>query len=151
MCKTCGLRPSTRALRCSTPKRCCSSTTATARSANSTSRWMSACVPTTTSAAPLATSARPLAADRARHEGDSDAELRADVLDGEEVLLGERLRRRHERALPPRLDRAQKRVERDDGLPGADVALQQALHRHRAREVGVELADRGLLVFRQPE
>ena len=40
----------------------------------------------------------------------------------------------------PCLDRAQERVERDDGLARADVALEQPLHRHRAREVGVDLA-----------
>ena len=72
-------------------------------------------------------------------------------LDREEVLLGERLGRRHQRALAARLDRAQERVERDDRLAGADVALEQALHRRRAREVGVDLGDRLLLVLGQLE
>src|SRR2546430_2795786 len=50
--------------------------------------------------------------------------------------------RRHQRSAEAGLDRTQERVESDDGLPGPDVALQQALHGHAAREVGVELADR---------
>ncbi len=46
-------------------------------------------------------------------------------------------------------DRAQERVERDDGLARTDVSLQQALHRHGAREIGVEFGDRPLLMLRQ--
>ena len=88
---------------------------------------------------------------RTRQQLAGDAELEAEVGDGEEVLLGERLRRRHQRALAAVLDRAQERVERDDRLARADVALQQALHRHRPREVGVHLADRLLLVGGQRE
>ncbi len=89
--------------------------------------------------------------DRAGDERAADAELHADPLDREEVLLGERLGRRHQRALAARLDRAQERVERDDRLARADVALEQALHRRRAREVGVDLCDRLLLVLGQLE
>ena len=81
---------------------------------------------------------------RAGHERAGDAELRADALDREEVLLGERLGRCHQRALTAGLDRAQERVERDDGLAGADVALEQPLHRGRAGEIGIELGDRRL-------
>ena len=146
MCRTCGARPSTSAERCSTPKRCCSSTTATARSRNSTPFWISACVPTTTSRL-----AADLRLDRAGEERAADAELHADPLDREEVLLGERLGRRHQRALPPGLDRAQERVERDDRLARADVALEQPLHRRRPGEVGVDLGDRLLLVLGQLE
>ena len=62
------------------------------------------------------------------------------------MLLGERLGGRHQRSLAPRLDRAQQRVERDHRLPRADVALQQAPHRLRPGEVGVDLRDRLLLV-----
>ena len=80
-----------------------------------------------------------------------DAELAAELLDREEVLLGERLRRRHQRALVAALDRAQERVERDDRLPRPDVALEQPLHRHRAREVAVDLGDRLLLVLGELE
>ena len=77
---------------------------------------------------------------RARQQHDADAELGAETLDREEVLLGERLRRRHQRALAAVLDRAQEGVERDDRLARADVALEQALHRHGAREIGIDLA-----------
>ena len=73
--------------------------------------------------------------DRAGHERAADAELGADALDRQEVLLGERLGRRHQRALAPDLDRPQERVERDDRLAGAHVALEQPLHRRRPREV----------------
>jgi hypothetical protein len=88
---------------------------------------------------------------RVRDEAARHAELAAEPLDREEVLLGERLGRRHQRALTAVLDRSQQRVERDDGLPRADVALQQALHRHRPREIRIELRDRALLVDGQPE
>ena len=74
---------------------------------------------------------------------------REEILDGEQVLLGERLRRRHQRALVARLDRAEERVQRDDGLAGADVALEQALHRPLGRKVGIDLRDRAFLVLGQ--
>ena len=91
MCRTCGARPSVSALRCSTPKRCCSSITATASRGSSTPSWISACVPTTMSASRLAL-------DRAGEQRDANAERRAQRLEREEVLLGERLGRRHQRA-----------------------------------------------------
>ncbi len=68
---------------------------------------------------------------RARQQADPDAERRAELVDGEEVLLGERLRRCHQRALASELDRAQQRVEGDDRLARADLPLQQPLHRRR--------------------
>ena len=67
------------------------------------------------------------------------------------MLLGERLGGRHQRALAACLDRAQQRVERDDGLARADVALQQPLHRHGLCEVEVDLGDRALLVLGERE
>ena len=85
-------------------------------------------------------------ADRAREQRDAHAERLAELVDREEVLLGEGFRGRHQRPLASRLDRAQQRVERDDRLPGADVALEEALHRGRPAEVAVDLADRPLLV-----
>ena len=51
------------------------------------------------------------------------------------MLLGERLGRRHQRALEAVLDRAQHRVQRDDGLARADLAHQQPLHRRARGEV----------------
>ena len=80
-----------------------------------------------------------------RQEGDADAELGAEPLDREEVLLGERLGRRHQRALTAAFDGAEQRVERDRRLARADVPLEQPLHRRRPREVGVDLGDRLLL------
>ncbi len=95
--------------------------------------------------------ARHLRPAAAGQQDDPDAELGADPFDRQEVLLGERLGRRHQRRLSSGLDRAQKRVERDGGLARADVALQQPLHRLLACEVGVDLGERQLLVLGQGE
>ena len=64
-----------------------------------------------------------LAFDRTREERSPHAQLGADRLQGEEVLLGERLRWRHERSLVPALDRAEDRVESHDRLARAHVSL----------------------------
>ena len=80
-----------------------------------------------------------------REQRDADAELRAELLDREEVLLGERLGRGHQRALPARLHGPEQRVQRDGRLARADVALEEPLHGRRAAEVGVDLGDRVLL------
>ncbi len=64
---------------------------------------------------------------------------------GEEVLLGEHLGRDHEGALVAALHAVKKRRERDHGLAGADVALQEPVHRVRSGEVGRHLPDRPLL------
>ena len=95
---------------------------------------------------------RPVALARStREQAAADADLRAQVGDRRVVLLGERLGRRHHRALAAVLDGPQERVQRDDGLAGADVSLQQPLHRNGAGEVVVDLADRLLLIRRQRE
>ena len=83
---------------------------------------------------------------RAREQRDAHPERAAQLVDGQEVLLGEGLGGRHERRLPAGLDGAEERVERDDGLPGADVSLEQAVHRSSPREIGVDLRDRPLLI-----
>ena len=57
------------------------------------------------------------------------------------MLLGEDLGRRHQRTLVAALDRGQQGGDGDDRLAGADVALQQAVHGVRRREVGIDLAD----------
>ena len=64
---------------------------------------------------------------RAREQRAGDPELAADRLDRQEVLLGKRLGRGHQRALSPVLDCAKQRVERDHGLSGANVALQEPM------------------------
>ena len=73
--------------------------------AEHTSFWISACVPTTRSASPEAMSCRTFAccagAEGAREQLDPDAETGAELVDRQEVLLRERLRRRHQRRLPP--------------------------------------------------
>ena len=88
---------------------------------------------------------------RAGQQPDADADLPAELLDREEVLLGERLGRRHQRAAVAAFYGAQQRVERDDRLPRADVSLQEPLHGRGAAEVGVDLGDGALLVGRELE
>ena len=88
---------------------------------------------------------------RAGEEYGPDAERRDEAVDGDKVLLSEGFRRNHERALMAVLDRAKQRVERDDGLPRADVALEEPLHRRRPGEVAVELCDRRALLRRELE
>ena len=58
------------------------------------------------------------------------------------VLLGEDLGRRHERDLEAVLHRDDRGQQRDDRLAGADVALQQPLHRPRLLHVGDDLGER---------
>ena len=111
---------------------------------------MSACVPTTTCASPLASAVRARLPPTALvSEHGPHAELLADPLQRQVVLLGERLGGRHQRALAARFDCAEDRVERDRRLAGADVALQEALHRERPREIAVDLGDGALLVRRE--
>ena len=61
------------------------------------------------------------------------------------VLLGEHLGRRHQRALVTALHRGEQRRDGHDRLAGADVALQQPVHRVRSGEIGLDLADRPAL------
>ena len=74
-----------------------------------------------------------LALPAAGEPGDGDAERREPADQLLQVLLGEDLGRRHQRALPAGVDRARRGERGDDRLAGADVALQQAVHRHGAR------------------
>ena len=67
------------------------------------------------------------------------------------VLLGEDLGRRHERDLEAVLHRHHRRQQRDDRLAGADVALQQPLHRPRLLHVGDDLGERLALPVGQLE
>ena len=63
----------------------------------------------------------------------------------QEVLLGQDLGRRHERHLQAVLHRDQRGQQRDDGLAGADVPLQQPVHRLRPLQVVDDLLQRLLL------
>ena len=57
------------------------------------------------------------------------------------MLLGEHLRRSHQHRLTARADRLQHRRQRDHGFSGADLALQQALHRIVASHIGADVVD----------
>ncbi len=124
------------AARWRTPKRCCSSTTATASARKLTSGSINACVPTSSDSSPLCELAQDVVAPARRgRAGQQRAgyRLAADQpLHSGEMLLGERLRRRHQRGLPPVLDRAQHRVQRHHRLSAAHLPHQQPLHRPRA-------------------
>ena len=110
-----------------------------------TSSWNSACVPTAICVSPPATasSASRLLL-RLRRPPASHATLTPSGASHARelaiVLLGEDLGGRHDRDLAAVLDRLQRGERRDDGLAAADVALQQALHRMRLREVALDLA-----------
>ena len=58
------------------------------------------------------------------------------------MLLGEDLGRRHERDLEAVLHRDERRNQGDDRLAGADVSLQQAVHRRRALQVLDDVLER---------
>ena len=51
------------------------------------------------------------------------------------VLRGQDLRRREQRGLAPGVDGGEHGAQRDDGLAGADLALQQSVHRGVARHL----------------
>ena len=55
------------------------------------------------------------------------------------MLLGEHLGRREQRRLAARVDDAQHRAQRDERLAGADLALEQPVHRVRLGEVELDL------------
>ena len=78
-------------------------------------------------ASPDATSWRTAACSRARSELVSrETRTPSAAHDSSSVmkLLGERLGGSHQRSLPPGFDCAQKRIQRDDGLAGSDLALE---------------------------
>ena len=64
---------------------------------------------------------------------------------GEIVLRGEDFGGRHQRGLIAVFDGHQHGLQRDDGLAGAYVALQQAAHGARLAHVGDDLAEGSLL------
>ena len=68
-----------------------------------------------------------------------------------EVLLGERLRGRHQRRLVSVADRLQHRVQRHHCLAAAHLAHQQPLHRRGAREILGDRLDGPALVAGQLE
>ncbi len=137
MWRTWGAIPSTpfasRARRCSTPKRCCSSTTQRPRRAKRTVGSISAWVPKISPSSPLASWFRACAAGRRRRrpgeQRERDRLFGEQPAEGDRVLLGERLGRRHQHRLVAGFQRPQHRVDGDHGLARADLAHQQPLHR----------------------
>ena len=115
----------------------------------------SACVPTTRCSEPPASSAcssrRFFAGVAAGQQRQAEARGLQQPADVEEMLLRQDLGRRHEGHLEAVLHRDERRQQRDDRLAGADVALQQPVHRLRPLHVVDDLADRLLLVARQLE
>ena len=71
--------------------------------------------------------------------------------DVQKVLLRQQLGRRHHRGLQAVLHRDERGQQRHDGLAGADVPLQQAVHRPRPLQGLHDLLERLALVAGQPE
>ena len=76
-----------------------------------------------------------------RHQRDGQARGLGERPDGGEMLARENLRRRHQGGLSSGLDHMGHRQQGDDGLAGADVALQQPQHALVAFEIGGNLRD----------
>ena len=76
--------------------------------------------------------------DRAGQERDGDG---AEAGEGTVVLLRQHLGRRHDRGLGAGLDGAEHGQDRDQGLAGANVALQQAEHAAGGGEIGVDFGE----------
>jgi hypothetical protein len=64
--------------------------------------------------------------ERARQKADPYAERRAELVDGEKVLLRESLGGRHEGTLASELDGTEKRIQSDHCLPRADLSCRSA-------------------------
>ena len=164
MTRTCGGVPalSVSAARCSTPNRCCSSTTTRPRSKNWTCSSSNACVPITMPDSPVASRdsgsvrwalviepVRQLDARAAHHP--AVGQLAQHGGDGAVVLLGEHLGRREEGGLAAGVDHPQHRPERHEGLAGADLALEQTVHRVRLGQVVLDLGPDVALALGQLE
>ncbi len=68
-----------------------------------------------------------------------------------QMLAREDLGRRHQGGLAAGLDDRSRREKRDDGLAGADVALEQAEHALGLAEIGIDVGDRRALAPGQRE
>ena len=88
---------------------------------------------------------------RAGHERDGDPERVEPVAKIAPVLLGEQLRRGHERHLQPAAGRARRGRCRDHGLATAHIALQQAHHRPSHTQVRIDFRERACLSTGQAE
>ena len=137
---------------CSTPKRCSSSMTTSPRSLNRTSldrmRW----VPMTRSTEPVGEAVEHglglAVALEAREGPHDDREPGVPLGEGVDVLLDEQRRRAQHGHLLAVLHRLERRAHRDLGLAVADVAADEAVHRHGPLHVGLDLVDGAQLVGR---
>jgi hypothetical protein len=77
----------------------------------------------------------------AGEDGDPHSEAIDLAQQGCMMLARQDFRRDEERRLRLGLNRRQHREQRDERLPRADVALEQAQHRHRLDEVAADVAD----------
>ncbi len=73
------------------------------------------------------------------------------ISDRPEVLLRQYLGRGEQHGLPPAVDDLQHRPHRDNGLPGADLPLQQPVHRMIERDLVADLRAGQLLAHGQLE
>ena len=87
----------------------------------------------------------------ARQEHDVDAQRFKPTVQIACVLLGQKLCRRHERDLESVLDQDGCDGRGDGGLARADIALQQAQHRHTACNIAIDFLDHTLLRVSQFE
>lgn len=112
-------------------------------------------MPMRMSISPAASRARGLAIGaRRRASGQEPQRGRAsprEARDRGEVLLGEDLGGRHERGLVPVGDAHQHRVDRNGGLAGTHIALDQAIRRRVTREIANEVGDDAVLGFGERE
>ena len=90
-----------------------------------------------------------LRAKTARHQQRRDRKRLEHARHRARVLLGEQLRRRHDRGLKSVLHREESAEQSDDGLAAADVTLQKALHPTVAAHVGEDLAQHTRLRARE--
>ena len=134
-----------RSMRWRTPKRCCSSTIARRRSRKATSSLEEGVG--ADEDAGLAGGERPelpgalAALVAAGQEGEADAGDIGERPQRLEVLARQDLGRGHQRRLAAGLDGGEHGEERHQGLAGADVALQQAVHPAGLGHVGGDLGD----------
>jgi len=88
---------------------------------------------------------------RSGEQRDAEARRLQQPRDVAEMLLGEDFGWRHDRHLQAVLHRHQRRQQRDNRLAGADVPLQQPVHRLRLLQVVDDLLERLLLPVGQTE
>ena len=136
---------------CATPNRCSSSTITSPSVFGTTSRDSTRWVPISTSTLPSAYAASaaltsPVDA-HARDELDAQREVAEAVAEGLQVLLREDGRRREHQHLAPAARDLERGAQRDLGLPEADVAADQPVHRAVRLEVVLDGLDRARLVL----